>query len=315
MFPGFIGDIFNSLDTAVREQINEIRLRKEKPVIIYIKDKAYFIDYSGKPVSKPNGRCVYIRADDFEGVCDRLCSHSYHTNMASLINGFVTAKNGSWVGVASSAVYRDGRLHSVRDITSLNIRISHEYKNCCRQIVKLICSDRLPSIIVAGKPGCGKTTFLRDYARILSDGYDGVYRKVAVIDERHELAADFDIGVNTNVLCGFEKAKGIEAATRTLSPDLIVCDEIGSPGEVKAVSGGFACGVSFAVSVHLKDGSNLFSNRILAELLDTGQFDYIVLLKSYTDEFEIINLGEVKNENARDIDDNPFFFLPWINGG
>lgn len=314
-FPKFLGDIFNSFDTNIKKQINEIRLRCDKPIIIYINDKAYFIELSGAVSPRLNSQCIYLSSDDFAYICDRICSNSYHTNMATLINGYVTDKNGSRVGVASSAVYKDNEICSVNNISSLNIRISHEYKNCAKVIIDLICKNKLPSIVVAGKPGSGKTTFLRDYARLISNGCLGEYKKVSIIDERKEIAAGFDIGINTDVLSGFNKAKGIEIATRTLSPDLIICDEIGSVAELNAIINGFASGISFAVSAHIKDEREIFSNKILLDLIDTNMFDYILILKSYTEEFEIIDLGEVKNESGRNDNDNPFFFLPWIDGG
>lgn len=315
MFPKYISDVFNSFDSAVKEQINEIRLRKSKPLIIYIKDSAYFVEYTGRLSEKFTNRCITVTAEDFDSVCDKLCSHSYHTNMPSLIDGYITVKNGSRVGAASTAVIKEGKTVSVKNITSLNIRISHEYNNCSAKILDLIYRDNLPSIIVAGRPNCGKTTFLRDYARQISNGRKGKAKKVSIVDERQEISGSFDVGINSDVLCGFKKAKGIEIATRTLSPDLIVCDEIGSTEELGAITNAFASGVSFAVSVHLKDADNIFNNNILLSLIETNQFDYIVILKSYTDEFEIIDLGEVKLESGRNDNDNPFFFLPWINGG
>ncbi len=235
--------------------------------------------------------------------------------MSSLIDGYVTAKNGSRIGVSSTAVYKDGKIYSVKDIGSLNIRISHECRNCAKKIIDLTFRNRLPSIIVAGLPGCGKTTFLRDYARLISNGYSGEYKKVAIVDERKEIAADFDVGINTDILSGFGKAKGIEIATRTLSPDLIVCDEIGSIDELEKIRYSFSTGVNFAVSIHLKDAEDIFSNIMTDELIKTGQFDFIIILKSYTDEFEIIDLGEIKLEGGRNDNDNPFFILPWFNGG
>lgn len=68
------------------------------------------------------------------------------------------------------------------------------------------------------------------------------------------------------------------------------------------------------VSLHLKNADDIFSNQITYELIETGEFDYIVILKSYTDEFEIIDLGEIKLEGGRNDNDNPFFILPWLNG-
>lgn len=315
LFPRFIGDTINSLDKSIKSKISEIRLRKNKPIIIYVLNTLYFIEHSGVLSRTLNDRCIRIQEEDFEYICDKLCSHSYHTNMSSLIDGYVTAKNGSRIGVSSTAVYKDDKIYSVKDIGSLNIRISHECRNCAKKIIDLTFRSRLPSIIVAGLPGCGKTTFLRDYARLVSNGYSGAYKKVAIVDERKEIAADFDVGINTDILSGFGKAKGIEIATRTLSPDLIVCDEIGSIDELEKIRYSFSTGVNFAVSIHLKDAEDIFSNIMTDELIKTGQFDFIIILKSYTDEFEIIDLGEIKLEGGRNDNDNPFFILPWFNGG
>lgn len=315
LFPRFVGDTFHSLEKNIKSQISEIRLRKNKPIIIYVHSTLYFIEHGGALTRTLNDRCMIINDEDFEYICDKLCSHSYHTNMSSLTDGYVTAKNGSRIGVSSTAVFREGKIYSVKDISSLNIRISHEYKNCAEKIVDLICQNRLPSIIVAGLPGCGKTTFLRDYARLISNGYSGAYKKVSIIDERKEIASGFDVGINTDVLFGFKKAKGIEIATRTLSPDLIICDEIGSMEELEKIRHSFSTGVNFAVSIHLKNAEDIFSNKMTDELIKTGQFDFIVILKSYTDEFEIIDLGEIKLEGGRHDNDNPFFILPWFNGG
>lgn len=315
LFPRFIGDTINLLDKSIKSKISEIRLRKNKPIIIYVLNTLYFIEHSGVLSRTLNDRCIRIQEEDFEYICDKLCSHSYHTNMSSLIDGYVTAKNGSRIGVSSTAVYKDDKIYSVKDISSLNIRISHECRNCAKKIIDLTFHKGLPSIIVAGLPGCGKTTFLRDYARLISNGYSGAYKKVAIVDERKEIAADFDVGINTDILSGFGKAKGIEIATRTLSPDLIVCDEIGSIDELEKIRYSFSTGVNFAVSIHLKDAEDIFSNIMTDELIKTGQFDFIIILKSYTDEFEIIDLGEIKLEGGRNDNDNPFFILPWFNGG
>ncbi|MGN1202171.1 MAG: hypothetical protein ACI4RF_02665, partial [Eubacterium sp.] len=220
----------------------------------------------------------------------------------------------SRVGIGAAAVYKDGKMNSVKDINSINIRIAGEHRDCSRKILNLLYTKSTPSIIVAGAVLSGKTTFLRDLSRLLSSGFAGKYRKVAVVDERREISSGFDVGINTDVLAGFEKAKGIEIATRTLSPDIIVCDEIGNINELNAIKYGFSTGVSFAVSVHMKNEKQLLSNRIVSQLIATDEFDYIVLLQSFTDKFEIIDLRSEENESNRNDNDNPFFIFPWING-
>ena len=308
-------NIFNGLDKSIISLITEIRLRRNKAVIVYIKQTPYFISIGGKLVNHFSQNIINLDDDSFDFITDRLCNHSFHTNMNTMIDGYITTKGGSRVGIGASAVYKDNSLNSIKDINSLNIRIAREHKNCSREILNLLFTEKNPSIIVAGPVLCGKTTFLRDFSRLLSSGFAGRYRKITIVDERREIAGGFDVGINTDVLSGYEKAKGIEIATRTLSPDIIVCDEIGNMNELEAIQYGFSTGVNFAVSVHMKEEENLQRNKIIQRLLETGEFDYLVLLKSFTDEFEIIDLRSYQLENNRNNNDNPFFIIPWGNGG
>ncbi|MDE6470007.1 MAG: hypothetical protein K2L19_03175 [Eubacterium sp.] len=315
LMPKHLSDIFNSFDKNTLNLITEIRLRRNKPIIIYLKAVPYFISIGGKLVNSFSVNTIIIDDESFDFITDRLCNRSYHTNMHTMIDGYITSKNGSRVGISSTAVYKDNSISSVKDINSINIRIAKEYKDCSRKILNLLYTQSTPSIIVAGAVLSGKTTFLRDFSKLLSSGFAGKYRKVSIVDERCEIASGFDIGINTDVLTGYEKAKGIEIATRTLSPDIIVCDEIGNINELNAIRYGFSTGISFAVSVHMKSEKELLRNHIVNELIATGEFDYIVLLKSFTDEFEIIDLRSEQIENSRNDNDNPFFILPWFNGG
>ena len=313
--PPTIADVFSNISGGVPNSINEIRIRRNKPIIIYVKNVLYFITINSRLVSSINSQCVLVNDDDFDFISDRLCNHSYHTNMEGMINGYITAKNGSRVGIGASAVKKDGKVTCVKDISSLCIRIAHEHKNCSRKILNSIYIDKFPSIIVAGPPGSGKTTFLRDMAFLLSNGFNGKYRRVALVDERRELTSGFITGVNTDSLIGFDKAKGIEMAARTLSPEIIMCDEIGNHTELEAIKYSFSTGCRFAVSVHMQNAAQMFTNKIVQELIKTNEFNYMVLLKSYTDEYEIIDISEEKIENNRNNNDYPFFIFPWGNGG
>ena len=314
LMPKYLKDIFNSFDKNIISLITEIRLRRNKAVIVYLKNVPYFISIGGQLVNSYSENTVKMDDEAFDIITDRLCNHSYHTNMHTMIDGYITAKNGSRVGIGASAVYKDNEVTSVKDINSINIRIAKEYKGCARKILNLLYTKSTTSIIVAGPVLSGKTTFLRDFSRLISSGFAGRYRKVSIVDERREISSGFDVGINTDVLVGFEKAKGIEIATRTLSPDIIVCDEIGNVNELNAIKYGFSTGISFAVSVHMKNEKQLLTNKIIAGLIATDEFDYIVLLKSFTDEFEIIDLTEEKIESSGCGNDNPFLIFPWIDG-
>lgn len=288
--------VLNQLPTQVLRQINEIRIRREMPVIIVFGKKSLFISRSGKLVNHYTDNAYSVDCDEFDLIFKKLCNYSVHCEIENLKNGFITAEGGNRIGVCSTAVLKDGRINSIKDISSLNIRISNEIKNSAKQILSLIYSENLPSIIVASPPSGGKTTFLRDYARLLSGGYNNSYHKVAIIDERNEIAyksaskINADIGFNTDVITGFSKEKGINIAVRTLAPEVIICDEITKSSEIEQIRDGFLSGISFAVSVHAADKKDLLNKEILKELVKTGEFKYIVLLKDYTYSFEIIEV-------------------------
>lgn len=309
IFTPNIRNLILSNPPYIIEKITEIRLRKNNPVVVYIENSPYFISNNGPLISNPNENCFLINSGDFELIVDRLCNSSFHNNIETMLNGYITAQNGSRVGLCSSAVYKNGVLASIKDISSLNIRIAKEFKNCSRNIINEIYKDNLPSIIVASLPSMGKTTFLRDFARIISSGYKGKYTKTVIVDERNEIAGNFDTGINTDIISGFTKAKGIEAAIRTMSPEIIICDEIGTPDELEKISFGFSTGVKFAVSVHLKSAEKIMPDSVAARLIESGEFEYLIVLKKYTQEYLVYNLTEENSEGIGNFNDDFLFRL------
>lgn len=299
--------LFVSIENNSLLKINEIRLRKNKPLIVYIGNTPYFITSHGKLINYLCDDCVIIDNENFEYITDSVCNNSYHTKMNTMINGYIPLNNGLRVGTASSAVYKENDIKSVKDITSLNIRIPGSIKDCSRKILSSLYVNETPSIIVAGPPSGGKTTFLRDATKNLSSGFAGSYRKVTVIDERDEIGGNFNLGVNTDVIKNFPKEKAIEIAVRTLSPQIIVCDEIGCEDELNSIKFAFSSGVSFIVTVHARSKEDLLRRSIIRNLISLNEFNYIVLLKNYTDEFEIYDISEGISENDRKYSDNPFF--------
>ena len=198
-----------------------------------------------------------------------------------------------------SAVYENGVLIAAENVMSLNVRLPHAWIGCSAALLNFLYVNTFPSIIIAGEPNSGKTTLLRDLARALSGGFNRRYRKVAVVDERNELAGknntafSFDLGSNCDVLTGFQKARGMEMAARTLSPEMIVCDEIATEEEVTAVRAAFSSGIRFALSVHAANRTELSRKPVVRQLLETGEFSYVVLLNRHTYQYEMIDAAEL----------------------
>lgn len=301
-FPDSVKKPLEKAENSVTSRITELRIRKNGPLVIIIRNKAYFIDSNGDIYDYPTLHSVCTDSECFQSIFMELCSYSVFTHSEELKKGYITLENGARVGVASSAVYENGNLVSVKDISSLNIRIPRDIKGCSDALLNMLYVNSFPSIIVSGLPNSGKTTLLRDTVRNLSDGFNGNYRKITVIDERLEFTGTdgktYELGANTDVLSGFRKEEAIEIALRSLSPEMIVCDEISTPEQVNAVKYGFLSGVRFALSVHAGSRKELFGKSVIKELLKTGEFSYVVLLDGYSYTYDIFETVEVEHENG-----------------
>lgn len=300
-----LGDLLLALPAQTKDEITEIRVRRRRPLVLMLGNRTCFLTDSGKLVNHCSARAMGVSDSAFDGLFAAVCAYSVHTHMGTLVEGFVTAPNGNRVGIAATAVEKEGKITAIRDVQSLNIRIAKERHGCARGILNTLFVGRLPSIIVAAPPGGGKTTVLRDLAQSLSGGFGGHYRKVSVVDERGEFSG-FPPGINTDVLTGFSKKQGMEIAVRTLSPELIVCDEIADDAEVDAIRSGFSSGVAFAVSVHIRDTDDLVRKTIIKKLCLTGEFDYVVLLEEYGDTFSVVDLRGGEDEAPWTVDDCAF---------
>lgn len=268
-----------NLPEKIKENTCEIRLRTGKPVILsgIYGNRILYCDTE-------NQRIPFIcYSEDINNIFSRICSYSVHSHVHSIVNGFVTVQGGHRVGICGTAVTdSSGNVTSVRDISSLNIRISREKKGSADKLYRELFGGGLTGVIIAGAPMSGKTTVLRDLVRQLSDS-ERMY-KVCVIDERQEIAAmnagfcQRDVGINTDVFDLFPKNKAVENAVRTMAPDIIAMDELCSDGEIDAISLAVNSGVRFIVTVHASDYSELLTRPQIQRLLRAYSFEKLVLL-------------------------------------
>lgn len=243
------------------ENLQELRLRSSRPVVLYYStEKAIIEDLV------PDG-------SDISETVANFCRNSVYAHWEDIREGFVTLPGGHRVGIGGRAVKNENGLSGMTDFSSVNIRIAREYKGSANGCIKyIIKEEKILNTVIISPPGVGKTTLLRDITRLLASRY-----KVTIIDERFEIAAteggrpQFDIGNEADVLSGFSKSMGITHALRSLSPDVIICDEIGTDNDRRAIENILKGGCKIITSMHgYSIEEALTKKKELMELFDVA---------------------------------------------
>lgn len=268
----------------IKQQVQEIHIRINKPVAVYCGAITYYLTMQNQLVSYclPNNMLIATQRDVNESF-HNLCSYSVYSRQEEIKNGYLTISGGHRAGICGTAVYTGKEISNVRDISSINLRVSKEIKGVATRFVNNINLEN-GGVLLCGMPACGKTTFLRDISRILSSEKS---HKVCIIDERGEIGGTHygvvqnDVGM-CDVLDGYKKTDGIIHAVRCMSPQIIVCDEIGSNDEAESIKSCLNSGVSVIASVHCSTVKELLTKPQTRALLSTNAFKYIAFMSDRT---------------------------------
>ena len=256
-----------------KRAITEIRLRADAPLLLTTAEEPLFL--------RPGGRCgafggsdvLSVAAAEVQETFLRACRWSVHSFEAQIRDGYVTLPGGHRLGLCGMV---DAMTGALTHVTSMNLRIARQAPAAAKTLCDTLFTRGLCSVIVAGPPVSGKTTMLRDLARRLSEGECGRYYRVSVVDTRQE----FPFLPYCDVLTGLSKEDGIRRALRVMSPQMLLCDEVGTAAEIDALEQGFSAGAQCAVSVHTDADGSLRQRKPLQRLLQTQQFRHVVLLRS-----------------------------------
>lgn len=229
----------------VAENIQEIRLRADAPITVSLPQGERYLTQHGLTwVVQPD--VIFCSRQRLEECFFAFCGQSVYSHQWELEQGYIAVAGGVRVGVAGTAVVRDGGVTAVQKVTALCIRLPRRVVGCARPLLPLVLEgDRPVSTLLVGAPSCGKTTLLRDLAVQLALRH----HRVAVVDERGELSPG-EVIRGCDVLRGYPKAVGIRQAVRCLAPDFILLDELGDGGEVQAVSDCAHAGVAVVATLH-----------------------------------------------------------------
>ena len=168
-------------------------------------------------------------------------------------------QGGHRVGLAGQVILDgDGRIKNMKYIRYLNIRIAHQIRGAADALMPCLFEEgRVMSTLLISPPGGGKTTMLRDLIRQVSDGTAyGSGVNVSVVDERSEIAGSYlgvaqnDVGLRTDVLDGCPKVEGMMQLIRSMAPQVLAVDEVGSLADVKALQMAGGCGCKLLATIH-----------------------------------------------------------------
>lgn len=259
--------ILNSINEKEIETLEEIRIRVSKPIILKLANKEIIVEY-------------IVTTQDILEIVEKITENSMYSYQQQICSGYITLKGGHRVGISGNVVMEENKVINVNYIYSLNFRIARQIIGVAEKVVnEVMKNDEISNTLIISKPGAGKTTILRDLIRIISKT-----KTVGVVDERGEIAAMYknepqnDLGIKVDILSNISKNLGIKMLVRSMSPDVIVADEIGTKEDIEAIKYAVTSGVKGIFTAHANNIEDIKKSPILKELLDLNLIDKIIIL-------------------------------------
>ncbi len=272
------------------DNLQEIRMRAGKPLMVSYGSKELFVTVNGE-VSPCIKEAYMVAQNEIIKSLELMSENSVYAFQEEIRSGYLTLKGGHRVGLSGRVVVQEGQIRNIKDFNSLNIRVAKEIYGCSSKIVNFIIkgSNDIYNTLIIGPPQSGKTTILRDAARLLSNGGESIDfkgLKIGIVDERSEIAAcskgipQNDVGFRTDVMDSCPKALGMEMLLRSMSPNIIVTDEIGTQGDKAAILKVLNSGVKIIASAHGYNISELKMREELLAMLKANTFERYIVLSS-----------------------------------
>lgn len=267
------------------EEIQEIRIRVHAPILFICQNKEYYLSQTQGLTSQPKD-VVLGNREEIQEILQIISGYSLYAYEEELKQGFLTIQGGHRVGIAGRTVIENQSIRGMKYISFLNIRLAHEVKGCADKVLPYIKrKNSIYQTLIISPPCCGKTTLLRDLVRQLSNG-SSLERgmTVGVVDERSEIGACLmgvpqnDVGVRTDVLDCCPKALGMMMLIRTMSPQVIAVDEVGSRADLEAMEYVVNCGVKLIATVHGSSIKDIYTKPVLQEMVNQQLFERFVVL-------------------------------------
>lgn len=227
-----------------------------------------------------------VEPEDLKHLVEIASRWSFHTVLEQMRRGYLTIEGGHRLGLCGTVVMEGEQIHALRDISAVNLRVARQLTGVARQTAgQLIRDGHLQNTLILGPPGAGKTTFLRDLIRCISTGEGISPLRVAVADERGELAAVWDgrpqmeLGERTDVLDGCPKALAVTLLLRGMGPQVIAVDEITAPEDILVMEQAVGCGVALLATAHGAHAEDLRRRPLYRLMLEKDIFHRLVTIR------------------------------------
>ncbi len=284
------------------DEVYEIRIRINKPIMINHKGKYLKLeDCRGFQKTTIIGSVELINY--VVSVATKQSIYAYNNQIK---NCYISTDSGIRIGLCGTVVYDEGNVSTIKNISSLNIRISHEVVNCSEKIINLIAGvNEIKNTLIISPPGAGKTTLVRD---VVSKLTNFKINNILVVDERFEIAglsglSNFNLGDAVDVISGSEKCFAFDSVLKTMNPSVIVTDEISKEVDIESIKQAVKSGVKVIATAHAKNILDLKTKKYFKLLIDEKYFERIVVLSTRNG---VGTIEGVFDENLRGI------YLPYI---
>ena len=289
LIPG-IREVIQKININELNNLEEIRLRAGKPLMVFYKKNDWFVTGNGR-LTRSLSEAYLVEQREIIKTLELMSENSIYAYQDEIKSGYITLRGGHRIGLSGKVILQEGKIRNIKDFNGLNIRIAKEIRGCAKNIIKYIIknSSDIYNTLIVGPPQCGKTTILRDLSRMLSSGeqeYDFNGMKVGIVDERSEIAAcckgvpQNDVGYRTDVMDGCPKVLGMEMLLRSMSPGIIITDELGTHGDRDAVLKVLNSGIKIIASAHGYNITELKMREELLSLIKSAAFERYIVLSS-----------------------------------